>query len=64
MKSVLRSSIIILLFSCNTKEDPIEQVTNDCIGEYSTVGILVETDEEIQDTLVSAFFGLEPTKSI
>ena len=55
MKTVLRLSIIILLFSCNTKEDPKEQDTNDCTGEYSTVGILVETDEEIQDTLVSVF---------
>ena len=51
MKNVLRLSIIILLFSCNKKEDPQEQVTNDCTGEYAT--------EEIQDTLVSAFFGLD-----
>ncbi|MEK9603227.1 MAG: hypothetical protein VW127_02265, partial [Flavobacteriaceae bacterium] len=59
MKTVLRLSIIIILFSCNKKEDPQEQVTNDCIGEYTTAGILVEIDEEIQDTLVSAFFGLD-----
>ena len=59
MKTVLRLSIIILLFSCNKKEDPQEQVTNDCTGEYNTSGILVEIDEEIQDTLVSAFFGLD-----
>ena len=51
MKTVLRLSIIILLFSCNKKEDPQEQVTNDCTGEYTTAGILVEIDEEIQDTL-------------
>ena len=51
MKTVLRLSIIILLFSCNKKEDPQEQVTNDCTGEYAS--------EEIQDTLVSAFFGLD-----
>jgi hypothetical protein len=51
MKTVLRLSIIILLFSCNKKEDPQEEVTNDCKGEYAT--------EEIQDTLVSAFFGLD-----
>jgi len=51
MKNVLRLSIIILLFSCNKKEDPQEQVTNDCTGEYAS--------EEIQDTLVSAFFGLD-----
>jgi len=47
----LRLSIIILLFSCNKKEDPQEQVSNDCTGEYAS--------EEIQDTLVSAFFGLD-----
>ena len=51
MKTVLRLSIIILLFSCSKKEDPQEQVKNDCIGEYNT--------EEIQNTLVSAFFGLD-----
>ena len=51
MKTVLRLSIIILLFSCNKKEDPQEEVTNDCKGEYAR--------EEIQDTLVSAFFGLD-----
>ena len=59
MKTVLRLSIIILLFSCKKKEDPQEQVTNDCTGEYTTAGMLVEIDEEIQDTLVSAFFGLD-----
>ena len=41
---------VILLFSCN-KKDSHEQVTNDCIGEYTT--------EEIEDILVSAFFGLD-----
>ena len=51
MKTVLRLYIIILLFSCNKKEDPQEEVTNDCKGEYAR--------EEIQDTLVSAFFGLD-----
>ena len=59
MKTVLRLSIIIILFSCNKNEESQEQVKNDCIGEYSTSGILVEIDEEIQDTLVSAFFGLD-----
>ena len=48
MKIVLRLSIIIILFSCNKNEAPQEQVKNDCIGEYNT--------EEIQNTLVSAFF--------
>ncbi len=56
MKIVLSLSIIILLFSCNKKEDPQEQVTNGCIGEYTTAGILDEIDEETQDTIVSAFF--------
>ena len=51
MKTVLRLSIIIILLSCNKNEAPQEQVKNDCIGEYTT--------EEIQDTLVSAFFGLD-----
>ena len=51
MKIVLRLSIIIILFSCNKNEAPKEQVKNDCIGEYNT--------EEIQNTLVSAFFGLD-----
>ena len=43
MKTVLRFSIIIILFSCNKDEAPQEQTKNDCIGEYTT--------EEIQDTL-------------
>ena len=51
MKTVLRLSIIIILLSCNKNEAPQEQVKNDCIGEYTT--------EEIQDNLVSAFFGLD-----
>ena len=51
MRNLFKLFTIILLFSCNKKEDSQEQVTNDCIGEYST--------EEIQDTLVSAFFGLD-----
>ena len=50
MKTVLRFSIIIILFSCN-KDEAQEQTKNDCIGEYTT--------EEIQDTFVSAFFGLD-----
>ena len=66
MKIVLSLSIIILLLSCNKKEDPQGQVTNDCTGEYTTAGILDEIDEETQDTIVSAFFGLDncTTKSI
>ena len=51
MKTVLKLSIIILLFSCNKNEASQEQVKNDCIGEY--------TSEEIQETIVSAFFGLD-----
>ena len=51
MKIVLKLSIIILLFSCNKNEASQEQVKNDCIGEYTT--------EEIQETIVSAFFGLD-----
>ena len=51
MRIIFKLLTIILLFSCNKKEDFQEQVANDCIGEYTT--------EEIQDTLVSAFFGLD-----
>ena len=51
MRILFKLFTIILLFSCNKKEDPQEQVTNDCTGEYAS--------EEIQDTLVSAFFGLD-----
>ena len=51
MKTVLKLSIIILYFSCNKNEASQEQVKNDCIGEY--------TSEEIQETIVSAFFGLD-----
>ena len=36
-------------------EELQEQIENDSTGE----GILVEIDQEIQDTLVSAFFGLD-----
>ena len=51
MRIIFKLFTIILLFSCNKNEDPQEQVTNDCTGEYAS--------EEIQDTLVSAFFGLD-----
>ena len=51
MRNLIKLFIVIFLFSCNKKEDSQEQVTIDCIGEYST--------EEIQDVLVSAFFGLD-----
>ncbi len=51
MRNLVKLFIVIVLFSCNKKEDSQEQVTIDCIGEYST--------EEIQDVLVSAFFGLD-----
>ena len=51
MRNLVKLFIVIFLFSCNKKEDSQEQVTIDCIGEYST--------EEIQDVLVSAFFGLD-----
>ena len=51
MRIIFKLFTIILLFSCNKNEAPQEQVKNDCIGEYTT--------EEIQDTLVSAFFGLD-----
>ena len=63
MRNLFKFFIVILLFSCNKNEEPQEEVKNDCIGEYSTAGILVEIDEEIyiaksQDTLVSAFLDL------
>ena len=51
MRNLFKLFTIILLFSCNKKEDPKDQDTNACTGEYTT--------EEIQDTLVSAFFGLD-----
>ena len=51
MRILFKLFTIILLFSCNKKEDFQEQVVNDCIGEQTT--------EEIEDTLVSAFFGLD-----
>ena len=56
MRNLLRLFTIILLFSCNKKEEPQEQVKNNSIEEYSAAETLVEIDEEIQDTLVSAFF--------
>ena len=51
MRILFKLFTIILLFSCNKKEDSQEKINNDCIGEY--------TKEEIQDTIVSAFFGLD-----
>ena len=48
MRILFKLFTIILLFSCNKNEEPQEEVANDCIGEYTT--------EEIEDTLVSAFF--------
>ena len=51
MRILFQLFTIILLLSCNKKEDFQEQVANDCIGEYTT--------EEIEDTLVSAYFGLD-----
>ena len=59
MRNLLRLFTIIFLFSCNKKEEPQEQVKNNSIEEYSAADTLVEIDEEIQDTLVSAFFGLD-----
>ncbi|MBR47839.1 MAG: hypothetical protein CMC59_04540, partial [Flavobacteriaceae bacterium] len=43
------------MFSCDKNEEPQEQIENDSTGEV----VMVEIDEEIQDTLVSAFFGLD-----
>jgi len=51
MRIIFKLFTIILLFSCNKNQAPQEQVKNGCMGEYTT--------EEIQDTLVSAFFGLD-----
>ena len=51
MRILFKLFTVILLFSCNKKENSQEQVTNDCIGEYIA--------EETQDTLVSVFFGLD-----
>ncbi|MDA8849775.1 hypothetical protein N9I27_04260 [Flavobacteriaceae bacterium] len=51
MRNLFKLFTVILLFSCNKNEAPQEQVKNDCIGEYTT--------EETQETLVSAFFGLD-----
>ena len=59
MRNLLRLFTIIFLFSCNKKEEPQEQVKNNSTEEYSAADTLVEIDEEIQDTLVSAFFGLD-----
>ena len=42
MKYLIKLSILIILFSCNKNEDPKEQVKNDCTGEYSKAGLLVE----------------------
>ena len=55
MRNLFKLFTVILLFSCNKNEEPQEQIENDSTGE----GILVEIDQEIQDTLVSAFFGLD-----
>ena len=51
MRILFKLFTITLIVSCNKKEDSQEQITNYCIGEY--------TAEEIQDTIVSAFFGLD-----
>ena len=51
MRNLFKLFTVILLFSCNKNQAPQEQVKNGCMGEYTT--------EEIQDTLVSAFFGLD-----
>ena len=54
MRNLFKLFTVILLFSCNKNEEPQEQIENDSTGE----GILVEIDQEIQDTLVSAFLDL------
>ncbi|MAU88532.1 MAG: hypothetical protein CMC40_01315, partial [Flavobacteriaceae bacterium] len=59
LRDLFKLFTVILFFSCNKNEEPQEQVKNDCIGEFSSAPILAEIDEEIQDTLVSAFFGLD-----
>ena len=55
MRNLLRLFTIIFLFSCNKKEEPQEQVKNNSTEEYSAADTLVEIDEGVQDTLVSAF---------
>ena len=36
MRNLFKLFTIILLFSYNKKEDPKDQDTNDCTGEYTT----------------------------
>ena len=55
MRNLFKLFTVILLFSCDKNEEPQEQIENDSTGEV----VMVEIDEEIQDTLVSAFFGLD-----
>ena len=57
MRNLINLFAVILLFSCNKNEEPQEQVNNDSTEEYSIT--------DIQDVLVSGFFGLDnATKSI
>ena len=51
MRNLINLFAVILLFSCNKNEEPQEQVNNDSTEEYSIT--------DIQDVLVSGFFGLD-----
>ena len=46
MKNCIKISIILLVLSCNKNDEPQNQPTIDCPGDYSTAGILVDINDE------------------
>ena len=39
--------ISLIFFSCNSNQEEIDPINSDCVGDYSTAGILVDIIEEI-----------------
>ena len=39
--------ISLIFFSCDSNQDELDPINSDCVGDYSTAGILVDINEEI-----------------
>lgn len=57
MRGIINLFILLFILSCSKNEDSQEPNNNECSGDYSTAGILVEIEEEIynDDESVNAY---------
>ena len=44
---LLFTVISLIFFSCDSNQDELDPINSDCIGDYSTAGILVDINEQI-----------------